>query len=338
MKKILIGLATGIAIGFGISSYTHKPKQEATQTAEAKCEQQQQTYAPAITSNRLAQKFSITEDSMKQYGDQLYNEIDNGDCLNLTKFIEAKEQLKGVYTEYGFEKAYVLYQSLMTNLEKSENKTCDFYLNRDDLSLELLSTFNLEDFRKTPDITSLSLVSYLKLQNSKTRAEYIRKVCKDQEKSFITPGTKDLDCRYISYYFPNELTSNMNLPRDVPEMVLTTEYLQSLTPLTNEMIERGLVPGGDGIEPDDPLWKKIEKLREGIYMKLGDLACQRYQLYLQTANENEELLFPLDGIAMQIFRNIELAKKVSNIKTDYDYISDGYALANKIQEYCKNKQ
>lgn len=273
MKKVLVGLLAGFIAGAG-TFYTQKPRQQCMPDTVVQVQHEYSTITPHTKidhykSTKL-ETIKLKKESLEQYGKQLYDEMYNGECVELNKFLDAEEQIRSIYNEYGFEKAAVLYKSLENQLFNFRGETCKFQLDSSDLIAAATSSFSLEDFLKLKDYYvdeqfyyqsfSSRLAGYLSSQDKATREDYISELCEGQGSAFTEPlEADDAICPKIAYHFSEEVTNSVS--SEVPEIALASEYLKSRSEINDA----------------SPLAEDNKKnLQKELISRVADIVCERY--------------------------------------------------------------
>lgn len=347
MKKLLIGLTTGFFLGTGIC-YMQKPQQQNVRPipmTQIPCEYTAEMQIKTDYHESTPEKIALTDESLDQYGKQLYKEIYNGECIDLNKFLEAEEQISSIYKEYGFEKAATLYKSLEEELSRFKGETCKFQLYNFDLMAAVASSFSLEDFMKLKDREEdekfyyQSLASrtagYLHSQNKDTKEGYIAKLCEGQGNAFINPIEAESSiCRMLAYAFPEEVLKS-TIAQEVPEIEIGNKYFKSLSEIDDAS---PLADAEEGLQK--ALISKIvkdadkENIKKTLISEIANIICERYNSHPDPENG-------IKGFIELAERNLDLAKANSDaskyvISFEHDLAFE-QNLENEVNKQCRAK-
>lgn len=344
MKKLLIGLATGFLMGTGVCYYTQRPQQHEVPApiAQVRCECNYTNinlYHPEKNNheNTQPENINLPDESLEQYGEQLYKEMYNGECIDLNKFLEAKEQISSIYREYGFEKAKTVYLSLSDRLFEFKGRTCNFNLDNRDLLLAAKTPFSLEDFMRIPYYSIHALTEYLRSQNKETRERYIRSLCENQEDTFLNPVKGSSNCREIASYFPEEVLKSTSIAQEVPEIQLTSEYLESVAAIDKRL---RFDPSTD-TQIDNATAAKLiaekNNIGDEFFSKIANIVCERYNI-----NSNPEKgikgFVSLKEFERMAYSNLTLSVNLAYPDYGSAYINDESVLLNAVERQCGEKE
>ncbi|MFH1332796.1 MAG: hypothetical protein ABIH53_01000 [archaeon] len=295
MKKLLIGLVTGATLGAGVFSYFQEPEmvyryKYITKVEREECPKVVGRSVPAVKEDvpevgRSFERINLTDDNLRAYGNQLYDEMFQGDCVDMGKFNSVVDQIGGIYQEYGFGMSMVLYHSFVGRLDGYLN-VCGFgRMYRGDLEMAAGSQFSLEDFwelampeiydgRGFPEKTenSNALMDYLAAQPIEKRQEDIFSLCEDKKHVFSDLDTREYDwlhqkkalCRNIMLAFSKDFLSSVSWASEFPELAIAYENVDGL-----KKAERGVWDEAAG-------QVSLGDLEERMVFELAQLACSNY--------------------------------------------------------------
>ncbi|MBR9683501.1 hypothetical protein GOV03_03085 [Candidatus Woesearchaeota archaeon] len=349
MKKALMGLVAGIALGWLGHSYIAKPEivvKEKVVVQEKIVERQVYVRRSAEVKQPKDSEIIVLECEKpvkKDVEEVLLEDIAGKKCIGITGFEDAARELGNIYASQGFEAARELYLSLK---DLTRNVVCDWDITPDELNRLLLKQLSPDDVWKllteehhngeTYDVIMSNseieeMVSYLK--NASDREEKIKDLCHDKQdvfrkaypyggvagsKSNYAIGESSPLCRHLAKEFPDDLYESTEWIEEVPELAIAYEFRKSYQE-SEETFGWNLSlfnPPEEGERAPRP------EEKEFINKAAGIICINRKQ--------NPDV--PFQSVVDLIVHNIEL---ISGIDLSFQF---GFLIYSKASHICGDKE